>query len=196
MRRPPFLGWVPLATVPQRQRYYGGATTPDTASLGLIGSPSGTMWACAVRGVAPRAPDAPQVRASGRGLVTMPVAPPTGSLPHGRCRVSQVSWRAIPWLCLRSSTPDDPWRLAVGGASGAAPTLTTMKASSLRISRLISGALPPAVYASRRALPRAMQHSLPADGLRLCRTGVEPAGSQCKVSANRILLPRAYPGAI
>ena len=152
MRRPPFLGWVPLATVPQRQRYYGGATTPDTASLGLIGSPSGTMWACAVRGVAPRAPDAPQVRASGRGLVTMPVAPPTGSLPHGRCRVSQVSWRAIPWLCLRSSTPDDPWRLAVGGASGAAPTLTTMKASSLRISRLISGALPPAVYASRRAL--------------------------------------------
>ena len=113
--------------------------------------------------------------ASGRGLVTMPVAPPTGSLPHGRCRVSQVSWRAIPWLCLRSSTPDDPWRLAVGGASGAAPTLTTMKASSLRISRLISGALPPAVYASRRALPRAMQHSLPADGLRLCRAGVEPA---------------------
>ena len=28
MRRPPFLGWVPLATVPQRQRYYGGRYDP------------------------------------------------------------------------------------------------------------------------------------------------------------------------
>ena len=35
----------------------------------------------------------------------------------------------------------------------------------------------PAVYASRRALPHAMQDSLPAGGLRLCRAGVEPAGS-------------------
>ena len=29
-----------------------------------------------------------------------------------------------------------------------------------------------------------MQHSLPAGGLRLCRAGVEPAGSRCKVSAH------------
>ena len=36
-------------------------------------------------------------------------------------------------------------------------------------------ALSPAVYASRPSLPRAMQDSLPADGLRLCRAGVEPA---------------------
>ena len=34
----------------------------------------------------------------------------------------------------------------------------------------------PAVYASPRTLPYAVQHSLPAGVLRLYRTGVEPAG--------------------
>ena len=58
------------------------------------------------------------------------------------------------------------------------------------------GASSPAVYASRRALPHAMQDSLPAGGLRLCRAGVEPAGSLREVSAHVILLSRAYPGAI
>ena len=41
-----------------------------------------------------------------------------------------------------------------------------------------------------------MQDSLPAGGLRLCRAGVEPAGSLREVSAHVILLPRAFPGAI
>ena len=50
--------------------------------------------------------------------------------------------------------------------------------------------------ASRRALPHAMQHSLPAGGLRLYRAGVNPAGSRCKGSTHRFLLARAYPGAI
>ena len=54
-------------------------------------------------------------------------------------------------------------------------------------------ASPHAVYASRRALPHAMQDSLPAGGLRLCRAGVEPAGSQRKVSVHVIPLSRAYP---
>ena len=40
-----------------------------------------------------------------------------------------------------------------------------------------------------------MQDSLPAGGLRLCRAGVEPAGSLREVSAHVILLSRAYPGA-
>ena len=61
-------------------------------------------------------------------------------------------------------------RLAISGASGAAPTRLTMKASSFTISRL-RDASSPAVYASRRALPHAMQDSLPAGGLRLCRAG-------------------------
>ena len=41
-----------------------------------------------------------------------------------------------------------------------------------------------------------MQDSLPAGGLRLCRAGVEPAGSLQEVSAHVILLSRASPGAI
>ena len=41
-----------------------------------------------------------------------------------------------------------------------------------------------------------MQDSLPAGGLRLCRAGVEPAGSLREVSAHVILLSRASPGAI
>ena len=71
----------------------------------------------------------------------------------------------------------------------------TMKASSFVISRL-RDASSPAVYASRRALPHAMQDSLPAGGLRLCRAGVEPAESLREVSAHVILLSRASPGAI
>ena len=53
----------------------------------------------------------------------------------------------------------------------------------------------PAVYASRRTLPFAMQDSFPAGGLRLCRAGVEPAGALRKVSDQVILLPRTSPGA-
>ena len=41
-----------------------------------------------------------------------------------------------------------------------------------------------------------MQDSLPAGWLRLCRAGVEPAGSLREVSVHGILLSRAYPGAI
>ena len=41
-----------------------------------------------------------------------------------------------------------------------------------------------------------MQDSLPAGGLRLCRAGVEPAGSLREVSAHVILLSRAFPGAM
>ena len=54
-------------------------------------------------------------------------------------------------------------------------------------------ASPPAVYASRQPLPAAVQDSLPAGGLRLCRAGVEPAGSRRKVSVHVIPLSRAYP---
>ena len=42
----------------------------------------------------------------------------------------------------------------------------------------------------------ARRDSLPAGGLRLCRAGVEPAGSLREVSAHVILLSRAFPGAI
>lgn len=52
-------------------------------------------------------------------------------LPTGKSRISQVPWRPIPVTLRRSTTPDDPLRLADSGASGAAPTRLTMKASSI-----------------------------------------------------------------
>ena len=75
-------------------------------------------------------------------------------------------------------------------------TLNSEGVVDLPISRLDSAASSPAVYASRRALPHAMQDSLPAGGLRLYRAGVEPAGSRRKVSDHLILLSRSLPGAI
>lgn len=52
-----------------------------------------------------------------------------------------------------------------------------------------------AVYASRMTLPPSMQDSLPAGELRLCRTGVEPAGSLRTVSVRLsppfVFIPRS-----
>ena len=45
------------------------------------------------------------------------------AIMRGQCGASQVPRRAIPWLCGRSLTPDDPLRLACSGASGAAPAI-------------------------------------------------------------------------
>ena len=65
----------------------------------------------------------------------------------------------------RSRDPGRPVTPRHGGVSGAAPAITTTKAPSLTISRLNSAASLPAVYASRRTLPRAMQHAVPAGWL-------------------------------
>ena len=175
MWRPPFLGRVPAVPVPRRQRYYEGTTTPRTASLRLIASPAGTTLCLLVRSRSPAGRGGPGPFVAARG-------PCSGLSAWTVTGPPQVPRRAIPWLCARSLTPDDPLRLACSGARGAAPAIIKTKASTLRISRLNSVASPPAVYASRRALPHAMQHALPAGGLRLCRAGVEPAGSRCKVS--------------
>ncbi len=58
--------------------------------------------------------------------------------------------------------------------SGTAPTARKMKAPTLRSTRLHSDASPPAVYASRRAVPHAMPHSLPAGGLTFAGRGSNP----------------------
>ena len=166
------LGRVPAAPVPRRPQYYAALRLPALHPFGLLIHQPVPRLACLF------APDPPQAGA-GPDPLFRPVVHP--AISRGQCRASQVPWRAIPWLCGRSQTPADPLRLAYGGASGAAPAIIRTKASTLRISRLNSVASPPAVYASRRALPHAMQHSLPAGGLRPCRAGVEPAGSRCKV---------------
>ena len=164
-------------------------------SFGLLFSPAGSAGAC--QGSCPPwgAPVAVQARRRTGVWIFMLAIPFPASLPTGKSRISQVPWRPHPVTLRRSTTPDDPLRLANSGASGAALTHLTMKASSFTISRL-RDASSPAVYASRRALPHAMQDSLPAGGLRLCRAGVEPAGSLREVSVHVILLSRASPGAI
>ena len=88
-------------------------------------------------------------------------------------------------------------RLTHIGDSGAAPMTDKHKGTlaPIPISGLNSAASSPPVYASRRALPNATQHSLPAGGLGLCRARVEPAESRLRVSAisgHRILPSRAF----
>ncbi len=69
--------------------------------------------------------------ATDRGLDFHAGIPFPAFLPTGKSRISQVPWRPIPVTLRRSTTPDDPLRLADSGASGAAPTRLTMKASSI-----------------------------------------------------------------
>ena len=82
------------------------------------------------------APSPPQAGAGPDPLFRPVVRVP--AFLRGQYGASQVPRRAIPWLCRRSLTPDDPLRLAYSGASSAAPALIRTKASTLRISRLNS----------------------------------------------------------
>ena len=175
----------------------GPGSPPSAGSMRALRLPALHPFGLLIHQPAPRcaclfAPGPPQ---AGPDPLLRPVVR-VPAIMRGQCGASQVPRRAIPWLCGRSLTPDDPLRLACSSASGAAPAIIRTKTSTLRISRLNSVASPPAVYASRRALPHAMQHSLPAGGLRLYRAGVKPTGSRCKGSTHRFLLARAYPGAI
>ena len=157
-------------------RYYQGATTSRTAC------PSAYGFACRVRACLPRFVSAEALPAQGQasrraGSSVFRVS--FRNLWHGQVRDLPGCLASL-FLCLRAvpATPDDLSHLAVTGASSAAPSFPTVKASSLKISRLNSGASAPPVYASRPTLPRAMQDSVPAGGLRLCRAGVEPAGKR------------------
>ena len=142
------------------------------------------------------APAAVQVRRRTGVWIVMLAIPFSSVLARGQEQDLPGSLAVHPVTLRRSTTPDDPLRLACSGASGAAPTRLTMKASSLHRFRGCTPLHHLLVYASRRALPHAMQDSLPAGGLRLCRAGVEPAGPRREVSAHHILLSRASPGAI
>ena len=185
-----------MATVPRLQRYYQGATTScPCMSFGLLFSPVGSAGACRVR-VRHIALPPPYRPGNGPGSGFACWHPLSSVLAHGQEQDLPGSLATHPVTLRRSTTPDDPLRLTDNGASGTAPTRLTMKASSIDDFEAYPAASSPAVYASRRALPHAMQDSLPAGGLRLCRAGVEPAGSRRKVSVHDILLSRAWPGAI
>ena len=112
-------------------------------------------------------------------------------LAHGQEQDLPSSLAIHPVTLRRSTTPDDPLRLAYNGASGAAPTRLTLKASSLSRFR---GCTPlrhllSMLHDGRCRTP--CKDSLPAGELRLCRAGVEPAGPRREVSVHGILLSRA-----
>ena len=120
-----------MATVPRLQRYYQGATTSCShMSFGLLFSPAGSAGAC--RGSCPpmwrsRRRTGP---ATDRGLDFHAGNPLSSLFAHGQEQDLPGSLATHPVTLRRSTTPDDPLRLAISGASGAAPTRLTMKASS------------------------------------------------------------------
>ena len=73
----------------------------------------------------------------GSMLFTLAI-PPSSDLAHGQEQDLPGFLAPHPATLRRSTTPDDPSRLATDGAAGAAPRLTTLKASSLELSRLIA----------------------------------------------------------
>ena len=183
-----------MATVPRLNRYYQGATTSCSARPSAYWFASRLrvaarmfVFACALP--TPCRPDA----GPGSGLFTLAVP-----LQRSRPRARTGSPR-FPGSPSRDSAPvHDPgrpfaprrWRCC-----RCCPQIDHTEGVVIATIEAYRDASSPAVYASRRALPHAMQDSLPAGGLRLCRAGVEPAGALRKVSDHIILLPRTSPGA-
>ena len=115
--------------VPRRHGYYGGATTPWPASLGLIVSPVGTAEYPLVRVRCAFPTTGGHSRRAG--------CPWSAGSPCFR-QLSLRTGQGLPGFLAshpvalrRSPTPAGPWRLAVDGTSGAAPTLSRMKASTM-----------------------------------------------------------------
>ena len=120
-----------MATVPRLRRYYQGATTScPCMSFGLLFSPTGSAGACRVR-VRHEALPTPYRPGDGPGSGFSCWHPLSSVLAHGQEQDLPGSLATRPVTLRRSTTPDDPLRLAASGASGAAPTRLTMKASSI-----------------------------------------------------------------
>ena len=103
---------------------------PDPHPSGLLFRRSVPQSACAFVS-AFRAPVGQQAWPSGRGVLGQPVHPPfpASSLRTGQGLPGFLA--SLPVALRRSPTPDDPLRLADFGASGAVPTLSRMKASTM-----------------------------------------------------------------
>ena len=98
-------------------------------SFGLLISPVGSAGVC--RGSC--SPERSRRHAdltTGRGLDCSRWPSPSSVLAHGQEQDLPGSLAVHPVTLRRSTTPDGPLRLANSGASGAAPTRLTMKASS------------------------------------------------------------------
>ena len=90
-------------------------------SFGLLVSPAGSAGACPIR-VRHRRSRRRAGPATGRGLDFHAGNPPSSVLTRGQVQDLPGSLAIHPVTLRRSTTPDDPLRLACSGASGAAPT--------------------------------------------------------------------------
>ena len=119
---------------------------------------------------------------SGPGVFGSAGAPMSG-VPHmGASGISQVPRQSILRLCGGPRPRTTPPASPVTAGQVLPPGPTHRRRHHVHEIGANPAALSSAVYASRPPLPGAMQDSLPAGGLRLCRAGVEPAGSLRTVS--------------
>lgn len=102
--------------------------------------------------------------------------------PMGASGISQVPRRPLLRLCDGPRPRTAPTGLALADGRMLPPGPTHRRRRHEHDFGATRAASSPAVYASRPPSPSAMQDSLPAGGLRLCRAGVEPAGSLRTVS--------------
>ena len=119
-----------MATVPRLQRYYRSATTScSRMSFGLLISPAGSAGVCP-GSYSPKRSRRHADLTTGRVWIVHAGRPASSVLAHGQEQDLPGSLAIHPVTLRRSTTPDDPSRLANSDASGAAPTHLTMKASS------------------------------------------------------------------
>ena len=180
---------VRVAPVPRCQQYYAGVTTTCTTSLRLILSPAGTTPCLLVRPLSPagRGGPGPIVSAGGpwSGRRTWTVQDLPGS-PASH----PVAMRTF----------SDPGRPASTSPLAAPAVLPPLRGRRRRRRFGFRGSIaslhhPLCTLHDVRCRPPCNTRSRLA-GCASAGAGVEPAGSRCKVSAHRILLARACPGAI
>ena len=124
-----------MATVPRLRRNYRGATTSCSACPSAYWFASRLRRCLRIR-VRHCAPAALQAQRRAGIYIVHAGHPPSSDLAHGQEQDLPGFLAPHPVTLRRSTTPDDPSRLAAHGASGAAPRLTTLKALSLQLSRL------------------------------------------------------------
>ena len=183
-----------MATVPRLRRYYRGATTSCSARPSAYWFASRLRRCLRIR-VRHCAPAALQARRRAGIYIVHAGHPPSSDLAHGQKQDLPGFLAPHPVTLRRSTTPDDPVTPRRSRRFRCCPQIDHTEGVVIATLEAHCDASSPAVYASRRALPHAMQDSLPAGGLHLCRAGVEPAGQRRKVSDQLILLPRTSPGA-
>lgn len=158
---------VCVGRIPPLHRYDQGTTTSRAEYRFAYG------FALRFRSLAVRS--LPPAHSATGGQAPVSSAPIYDST-NGRSRDLTGSREALPVPSLGSSAPADSTHPRHDGCADAAPQPWTRKASAIVISGLNHTASEPAVYASRRQLPDAMQDSLPAGWLASTGRGSNPLG--------------------